>query len=115
VKPETIKIDEVEYIRKDAVPATYVSRKEGPWEIGKSYFVRTVTMAIHGKLVDVTPQELVFVGAAWIADTGRFSNFVTGKSDANEVEPFPWDTPVIVGRGSIIDAVQRSGEFKVQK
>jgi hypothetical protein len=69
MKPETIKIDEVEYIRKDVASTPYVSRKEGPWEIGKSYFVRTVTMAIHGKLVDVTQQELVFVNAAWIADT----------------------------------------------
>ena len=114
-KPETIKIDEVEYIRKDVAPVKYVCRKEGPWEIGQTYFIRTVTMALHGRLVEVTPQELVLVNAAWIADTGRFSNFVKGEAQPNEVEPFPYDKAVIVGRSALIDAVQHGGEFKVQK
>lgn len=113
----TITIDgkPVDFVRKDSVAPSYVSRKEGPWEIGKAYFVRTVTMAIHGTLVDVTPQELVFVGAAWIADTGRFHQFVTGKSDPSEIEPFPREAPVIVGRGALIDAVARDGKFEAQK
>jgi hypothetical protein len=115
-KPETIKIDDQEYVRKDSIPTiTYTPRKEGPWEIGKAYFIRTVTMFIHGTLVDVTPQELVFIKAAWIADTGRFGDFITGKKEPNEVEPFPQDQPVIVGRAALIDAVQRDGHFKVQK
>lgn len=115
-KPETIKIDEIEYVRKDSITEVkYTSRKEGPWEIGKTYFVRTVTMAIHGLLIDVSPQELVFTKAAWIADTGRFSNFVTGKADPNEIEPFPQDKVVIVNRNALIDAVEREGVFKVQK
>ena len=105
----------VDFIRRDAVAPAWVTRKEGPWEIGKAYFVRTVTMAIHGVLVDVTPQELVFVGAAWIADTGRFHQFVTGASDPSEIEPFPRESPVIVGRGALIDAVRRDGAFEAQK
>lgn len=56
-----------------------------------------------GKLVSVTNQELVLENAAWIADTGRFSDAV--KSCAfNEVEPFPTGR-VIIGRGSVIDAI----------
>jgi hypothetical protein len=75
-----------------------------PWEIGKIYLIRTVTMIDTGRLVAVTPQELVLEDAAWIADTGRFAQAVE-KAEFGEVEPFPAGR-VIVGRGSIIDAVQ---------
>ena len=36
----------------------------GPWEIGKNYLIRTVTMIDTGKLVAVTAQELVLESAA---------------------------------------------------
>ena len=75
-----------------------------PWEIGKIYLIRTVTMIDTGRLVAVTNQELVLEDAAWIADTGRFADAV-GKAEFGEVEPFPAGR-VIVGRGSVIDAVQ---------
>ena len=115
----TLELDEVvvkgrRYVLADSIPM-YTPRQEGPWEIGKAYFVRTVTMAIHGTLVDVTPQELVFIGAAWIADTGRFHQFITGESDPNEIEPFPRNASVIVGRGALVDAVRRDGTFGAQK
>ncbi len=114
-EPQTMRINNIDYIRKDSVPAPYVSRKDGPYEIGKCYLVFTVTAAIHGRLVEVTPQELVLTNAAWIADTGRFSDFITGKIEPKEIEPFPWNEPVVIGRGSIIYASIRDGEFKVQK
>ena len=73
------------------------------WQIGKIYLIRTVTMIDTGRLVAVSDHELVLEDAAWIADTGRFANALRdGKF--NEVEPFP-DGRVIVGRGSIVDAV----------
>jgi hypothetical protein len=75
-----------------------------PWEIGKIYLIRTVTMIDTGRLVAVTPQELVLEDAAWIADTGRFTQAVE-NAEFGEVEPFPLGR-VIIGRGSIIDAVQ---------
>ena len=74
------------------------------WEIGKGYLIRTVTMTNTGRLVAITDQELVLQDAAWIADTGRFSDSLK-KCNFNEVEPFP-DGKVIIGRGSVIDAVQ---------
>ena len=78
--------------------------QESPWEVGKNYLIRTVTMIQTGRLVAVMPQELVLEDAAWIADTGRFADALrTGKFC--EVEPFP-DGRVIVGRGAVIDAVQ---------
>lgn len=77
---------------------------DSPWEIGKNYLIRTVTMIDAGKLIAVTSQELVLEDASWIADTGRFMQAVE-KAEFGEVEPFP-DGKVIIGRGSIIDAVE---------
>jgi len=70
------------------------------WKIGQAYCVRTVTNYWTGRLVAVTEHELVLEEAAWIADTGRFSNFFTDGPD--EAEPI--EGPVIIGRGSIVDA-----------
>lgn len=74
------------------------------WEIGANYLIRTVTMIDTGRLVAVTAQELVLEDAAWIADTGRFADAVE-KAEFGEVEPFPAGH-IILGRGSIIDAVK---------
>ena len=77
------------------------------WKVGENYFIRTVTHHHTGKLVAVTPHELVVENAAWIADDGRLSTSLeTGKF--NEVEMFPAGSYVIIGRGSLIDAVQIS-------
>jgi len=74
------------------------------WEVGEIYLIRTVTMMDTGRLVMVTSQELILEDAAWIADSGRFSDAVK-KAEFNEVEPFP-DGKIIIGRGSVIDAVK---------
>jgi hypothetical protein len=84
-----------------------------PFKIGACYLIRTVTMIQTGRLVQVTRQELVLEEAAWIADTGRFSDSLRTLNFA-EVEPFP-DGRVIVGRGALIDAVEISGTQRVQK
>jgi hypothetical protein len=71
-----------------------------PYQIGMSYFIRTVTHYYTGRLIAVYENELVLEDAAWIPDTGRYSDlFKTGKPA--EVEPL--DEPVIIGRKSIID------------
>lgn len=74
-----------------------------PYQIGSNYFIRTVTHHLTGKLVGVTDKELVISEAAWIADDGKLSDALA-KETFNEVEMFP-DRQVIVGRGSLIDAV----------
>lgn len=73
------------------------------WEIGKCYLIRTVTMIDTGRLVSLTDKELVLESAAWIADTGRFSDALA-YAEFNEVEPFP-DGKIILNRAAIIDAV----------
>jgi len=78
--------------------------QKSPWEIGKSYFFRTVTHHDVGRVVAVYSDIVVLEDAAWVADDGRFSEaLATGK--LNEVEPFP-PGRVFVGRGSIIDCAE---------
>lgn len=78
------------------------SMSEQPYKIGESYLIRTVTMIITGRVLSVGDKEIVVEDAAWIADTGRFSNCLK-EGDYNEVEPFP-DGEVIVGRNAVVDA-----------
>ena len=73
---------------------------EHPYQLGKNYFIRTVTHYYTGRLVRVTAQELVLEDAAWIADTGRFANALE-TGELQEVEPFPVGQ-VIVGRGAVV-------------
>ena len=116
-EPNTLMVNDVRFVREDSIPkqVSYTPTKNGAWETGKRYLVRTVTMILHGLLVGIDDKELVLTQAAWIADTGRFSNFVCGTGDPNEVEPFPQDKLVIVGRGALIDAVEIDRIFKIQK
>lgn len=75
-----------------------------PYKVGKNYFIRTVTFHHTGKLKKVYKSELVLENAAWIAVDGRFANAVAEGAYA-EVEPYPDDRDVVIGRGSIVDAV----------
>lgn len=92
--------------KKTAAPATDRFPQEPsshPYDVGSNYFIRTVTHHYTGKLVEVWPNELVLESVAWIADDGRFAQAVATGS-FSDVEPFP-DGRVIIGRGSIVDAV----------
>lgn len=71
------------------------------FEIGKVYFIRTVSMHHIGKIESILDQELLLSGASWIADSGRFHDALA-KGKLNEVEPFV--NNVIIGRGTIVDA-----------
>ncbi len=74
---------------------------ELPFKIGEKYFVRTVTHYMVGKLEEITGGFLVFSSASWIADTGRFSEFLK-SGEPNEVEPVRGLYRLTVG--SIVDA-----------
>lgn len=96
--------------------ATETNKTKAPsygfFEIGKWYFIRTVTHHQVGELVgfDRDGHELVFKNAHWVADDGRFGEMWKTGSFA-ESEPFPPDLPIMVNRDSIIDA----GEWTHQK
>ena len=86
---------------------------EGPYKIGKNYFLRTVTHYYTGKLKAIYSDCFVLEEAAWIADTGRVFDFLRdGK--VNEVEPFVSD--IIVPKGSLVDMTEWTHKlFKDQK
>lgn len=94
----------LETVLKIALSNKQETTTDSPWEIGENYLTRTVTMTISGKLKAIYAQELVFEQAAWIADTGRFSEALEDQEKFNEVEPFKND--VIVNRGSIVDSTK---------
>ena len=75
-----------------------------PYEIGKNYLIRTVTMIQVGKLLSVFDKELVLDDAAWVPNTGRFNEALKDgieSSDSSEIELFK--SKIIVGRGALID------------
>ncbi len=77
-------------------------KEASPYQIGQSYLIRTVTFYYIGRVKRVTPKELILEDAAWIADTGPFSDaLITGS--LNEVEPMG---EVIIGRGAVVDAAK---------
>jgi hypothetical protein len=88
--------------------------KAHPFVIGSNYFIRTVTHSQTGKLVAVYDTEIVLENAAWIADSGRFQQALE-KSEFSEVEMFPVNSRVIIGRGAIIDAAEIKSTPNSQK
>ena len=106
---------EVEYVRKDSIPTLVKDAKHGYFPIGKQVLIRTVTMIDVGMLIDITDTEFVLSNASWIADTGRWSDCLSGKIEPKEVEPFPNDKLVFLSRGSYVDMVEYSGNVSKQK
>ena len=100
-------IDGEEYMKKTDCKKVVVNHEsDNPFmELGECYFIRTVTHYFTGRLIWVGEKELVLEDVCWIADTGRFNEFVKGGV-GNETEPFPKGKSVIIGRGSIIDMVE---------
>lgn len=71
-----------------------------PFKIGKSYFIRTVTYHLTGRVRDITNGFLLLDDAAWIGDSGRFTQAIR-DGVLNEVEPVG---EAIVNMQSITDA-----------
>ena len=55
---------------------------------GKNVLIQTVTYFYTGEVIEETPKHIKLSKAAWIADTGRFSQAIE-KSVFDEVELFP--------------------------
>ena len=70
---------------------------------GKNVLIRTVTNFYTGEVTEETSKFLRLSKAAWIADTGRFSEALE-KSVFGEVEPYP--RPVIVMKSAIVDVTE---------
>lgn len=76
------------------------------YEIGKNYFIRTVTHHYVGKLVAMNRKgcELIFEDMSWIPDDGRFHNMLR-SGDFKEVEPYLDGMMVNINRDTIIDSI----------
>lgn len=84
-----------------AMLGSSVAMPDHPYPVGEAVFIRSVTYHYTGRLVRVTPGELVLIDAAWIADSGRFgAALVSGTLD--EIEPYP-DGEIVVPRGCVTD------------
>lgn len=74
--------------------------KAKAFEIGKSYFFRTVTYHLVGRLAGIDGDFLLLEEASWVADSGRFMNALQ-QGVLSEVEPVG---DAIVNQQSICDA-----------
>ena len=87
---------------RDLLGASSPSAQPLPFKVGDKLFVRTVTYFMTGQVKEIVGAFLVMEQAAWIADTGRFSDALE-SCNFSEVEPFPSGT-AILNTMSIIDA-----------
>jgi len=76
-------------------------RRACPFNVGTAYLIRTVTNYWTGRVAQVVGAFLVLEDAAWIADTGRYSE-ATDEAHLKEIEPC--SEPVIVALGAVVDA-----------
>ena len=68
--------------------------------LGAKVLIRTVTHYYTGRITAVHDDAITLEDAAWIPDTGRFSQALnTGKLE--EVEPYPG--PVTIMTAAIVD------------
>lgn len=75
--------------------------KRLPMPIGTNVFIITVTRFYTGRVTAIAEEEVELDEAAWIADTGRFTDAMKAVEKLNEIEPYPGKT--IVNRGLIAD------------
>ena len=67
---------------------TWEGTKDNGFRIGQKLFMRTVTYHLTGEIIAVDGDFLTLKDAAWIADSGRFSDAIRTCEFA-EVEPLP--------------------------
>lgn len=94
---------EVGKIATALVSPTTAQPVASPFEVGKAYMIRTVTMAWCGRVVAADAQFLQLKDAAWVADLGRYHQAIE-RGSLSEVEPVPGTA--IIGVGAIVDAVE---------
>jgi len=87
------------------------SKRHG-FEVGKSYFIRSVTHHYLGTVREITELCVVMDSCVWVADDGRFHKLLQGEWDNNsEREPYPRDRRVQIFFGGMLDAVEWVGEI----
>jgi hypothetical protein len=75
-------------------------------KLGMNLFIRTVTHILVGKLEWLGEKEFSLSNCSWIAETGRYHSVLQNgfsDEDSSEIEPYPENLLVTIGRGSLID------------
>ena len=94
-------LNQIEQLLENDNNLRLATEYELPFEIGKPYFIRTVTYFVTGRVKKIVGKFLVLEEAAWITDIGRFSDAMkSGIMD--EVEPL--DGEMYLNTDSITDA-----------
>lgn len=75
----------VEKLLEKALDTDTECSSDLPFEVGKSYFIRTVTYHIIGTVDKISGPFLVLSEASWVADSGRFSKAIA-EGELSEVE-----------------------------
>lgn len=70
------------------------------FEKGKSYFIRTVTYHLVGRVKAIKGNFMELTDASWVADSGRFTQCIKDGT-LSEVEPVG---TALVNMDSIVDA-----------
>lgn len=81
--------------------------------VGKNYHIRTVTMALAGELKSIDDKFIVLSNASWVADTGRYNEYIKDTSKVKENEYLGKD--MIISIGAIVDAVEVNDYYKSVK
>lgn len=113
---EEMEINGVTYVPKsENMQEVSIDGEKQPYVIGRNYYIRTVTHHYVGQLNSIYRGELVLSNASWISDSGRWKDALE-SGELDEIEPYPNDVNVIIGRGAICDCSDWNHELpKEQK
>ena len=91
------------YVKESTTSLAPVSDDDPPY--GGVMLIETVTKYYVGEVVSVCPQDIVLHDACWVANTGRYHQFLATGDGGNTTELEPCrDGIAIIGRGSIVCA-----------
>jgi len=78
------------------------------FEIGAEVFIKTVTYHYTGRIVDVSEGFVFLEDVAWIADSGRFTEFMKEEKEPQSLEAELYgDRVVKINIGSVTEVVER--------
>jgi hypothetical protein len=89
----------------EALNGGTIKSSDVPFEVGEAYFFRTVTYHTLGRVKKIVGNFLVLEEASWIADSGRFNEFINdGKVDNQSVEIEHLEVNPVLSLTSVVDA-----------
>ena len=100
MKIELNETDIISLLNKALSPNPAAEQDSHSFEVGEAYLIRTVTMMYTGRITKITKSDIALGLAAWIADSGRYSDALE-KGTLNVIEPYP--DGVAISRASIVD------------